>query len=114
MASSVPKQSTPLVLVCGEDDFAVKQRAKQIYLQWTEELGGMDHEIIDAAVSHSGEALKSLAKLREDLFQQRLKHNTNQIENTMVIRSTRRDIARVSTVLAEKSRSAAVAVAKEK
>jgi DNA polymerase-3 subunit delta len=53
------------VLVCGEDDFAVKQRAKQIYLQWTEELGGMDHEIIDASVSHSGEALKALAKLRE-------------------------------------------------
>jgi DNA polymerase-3 subunit delta len=53
------------VLVCGEDDFAVKQRAKQLYLQWTEELGGMDHEIIDAAVSNSGEALKALAKLRE-------------------------------------------------
>jgi DNA polymerase-3 subunit delta len=65
MAPSVPKQSAPLVLVCGEDDFAVKQRAKQIYLQWTEELGGMDHEIIDATVSHSGEALKALAKLRE-------------------------------------------------
>jgi DNA polymerase-3 subunit delta len=56
-----------LVLVCGEDDFAVKQRAKQIYLQWCEELGGMDHEIIDAAVSYSGEALKALAKLREAL-----------------------------------------------
>jgi DNA polymerase-3 subunit delta len=53
--------------VCGEDEFAVKQRAKQIYLQWTEEVGGMDHEIIDAAVSHSGEALKALAKLREAL-----------------------------------------------
>jgi DNA polymerase-3 subunit delta len=55
------------VLVCGEDDFAVKQRAKQLYLQWTEELGGMDHEIVDAAVSHSGDALKALAKLREAL-----------------------------------------------
>ena len=65
MAASVPKQSAPLVLVCGEDDFAVKQRAKQIYLEWTEALGGMDHEIIDASVSHSGEALKALAKLRE-------------------------------------------------
>ena len=67
MPAPVPKHSAPLVLVCGEDDFAVKQRAKQIYLQWTEELGGMDHEIIDAAVSHSGEALKALAKLREAL-----------------------------------------------
>ena len=65
MPPPVLKQSAPLVLICGEDDFAVKQRAKQIYLQWTEELGGMDHEIIDAAVSNSGEALKALAKLRE-------------------------------------------------
>jgi DNA polymerase III subunit delta len=67
MPAAAPKHSAPLVLVCGEDDFAVKQRAKQLYLQWTEELGGMDHEIIDAAVSHSGEALKALAKLREAL-----------------------------------------------
>ena len=65
MPAPVSKHSAPLVLVCGEDDFAVKQRAKQLYLQWTEELGGMDHEIIDAAVSNSGDALKALAKLRE-------------------------------------------------
>lgn len=55
------------MLVCGEDDFAVKQRAKQVYLGWTEELGGMDHEIIDASVGHSGEALKALSRLREAL-----------------------------------------------
>ena len=67
MPSRGPTHPAPLALVCGEDDFAVKQRAKQIYLQWTEELGGMDHEIIDAAVAHSGEALKALAKLREAL-----------------------------------------------
>jgi DNA polymerase-3 subunit delta len=64
MVTPVSKHPAPLALVCGEDDFAVKQRAKQIYL---EALGGMDHEIIDAAVSHSGEALKALAKLREAL-----------------------------------------------
>ena len=67
MPAPVSKHSAPLVLVCGEDDFAVKQRAKQLYLQWAEELGGMDHEIIDAAVSQSGEALKALGKLREAL-----------------------------------------------
>ena len=61
------KASPALVLVCGDDDFAVKQRAKQIYLQWSEELGGLDHEIIDAAVNNSGEALKALARLREAL-----------------------------------------------
>ena len=67
MPAPISKHSVPLILVCGEDDFAVKQRAKQIYLQWAEELGGMDHEIIDAAVSHSGEALKALGKLHEAL-----------------------------------------------
>ena len=61
------KKSPALVLVCGEDEFTVKQRAKQIYLQWSEELGGMDHEIIDAGASNSGEALRALAKLREAL-----------------------------------------------
>jgi DNA polymerase-3 subunit delta len=56
-----------LALVCGDDEFAVKQRAKQLYLQWSEELGGMDHEIIEAAVSNSGDALAAIAKLREAL-----------------------------------------------
>lgn len=59
--------STPLVLIHGDDDFAVKQRARQLYQQWSAELGGMDHEIIDAQVSNSGEALKSLNRLREAL-----------------------------------------------
>ena len=61
------KSAAPVLLVFGEDEFAVKQRARQVYQQWTEELGGMDHEIIDAAVGNSGEALKALAKLREAL-----------------------------------------------
>jgi DNA polymerase-3 subunit delta len=66
-SKSAPESSTSLALVCGDDEFAVKQRAKQIYTEWTEELGGMDHEIIDASVANSGEALKALAKLREAL-----------------------------------------------
>ena len=67
MPSAAKSASPHVVLVCGDDDFAVKQRAKQIYLQWSEELGGMDHEIIDAGVANSGEALKALARLREAL-----------------------------------------------
>ncbi len=66
-AAKPSKQSAPLVLICGEDDFAVKQRAKQVYSEWTTELGGMDHEIIDAGVSNSGEALRALSRLREAL-----------------------------------------------
>jgi len=56
-----------LVLVCGEDEFAVKQRARQLYQQWTNEIGGSDHEILDGNVANSGEALKVLARLREAL-----------------------------------------------
>lgn len=59
--------SAPLALIHGDDDFAVKQRARQLYQQWSSELGGMDHEIIDAQVSNSGEALRAVAKLREAL-----------------------------------------------
>jgi DNA polymerase III subunit delta len=60
-------KSNPLALVCGDDDFAVKQRAKQIFTEWSAELGGMDHEIIDASVGNSGDALSALGKLREAL-----------------------------------------------
>jgi DNA polymerase-3 subunit delta len=61
------KSAAPVLLIFGDDEFAVKQRARQIYQQWSEELGGMDHEIIDASVSNSGDALKALARLREGL-----------------------------------------------
>ena len=61
------KSASPVALIFGEDDFAVKQRARQVYQQWADELGGMDHEIIDAAVTNSEQALRALAKLREAL-----------------------------------------------
>ena len=62
-----PAKASSLALVCGDDEFAVKKRAKEIYLQWSEELGGMDHETIDASVSNSGDALAAITKLREAL-----------------------------------------------
>jgi DNA polymerase-3 subunit delta len=67
MPPASAKAARPLVLVCGEDEFAVKQRAKKIYEQWCVELGGMDHEIIDATAANVGEVLKVLARLREAL-----------------------------------------------
>ena len=57
----------PLALVCGDDDFAVKQRARQIFADWSAELGGMDHETIEASVGNSGDALTVIGKLREAL-----------------------------------------------
>ena len=58
---------TCLALICGDDEFAVKAGAKERYVKWCAELGGMDHEIIDAAASNSGDALKAIARLRESL-----------------------------------------------
>jgi len=67
MAPAAAKPAAPVELICGEDEFAVKQRASELYLQWTEEVGGLDHEIIDANVSNSGEAARTLDKLSEAL-----------------------------------------------
>jgi DNA polymerase-3 subunit delta len=61
------KSASPLALICGDDEFAVKKRASEIFQAWSKEAGGMDHEIIDAAVSNSGDALNAIAKLREAL-----------------------------------------------
>ena len=64
----MPAAKAPvLALICGEDEFTVGQRAKLLYRQWCDEVGGMDHEIIEAAVSNSGEALAVIARLREAL-----------------------------------------------
>jgi DNA polymerase III subunit delta len=64
---SAVKTSQPVALICGDDEFAVKERAKRLYQQWCEELGGMDHETIEATVANSGEALTTLGRLREAL-----------------------------------------------
>jgi DNA polymerase-3 subunit delta len=61
------EKNNPLALICGDDDFAVKSRAKKLFQQWSAELGGMDHETIEATVSNSGDALAVLGKLREAL-----------------------------------------------
>jgi len=60
------KTSSP-ALICGDDEFAVKQRARGLYQEWCDEIGGMDHEIIEATVTNSGEALAAIVRLREAL-----------------------------------------------
>ncbi|HEV2319559.1 MAG TPA: DNA polymerase III subunit delta [Verrucomicrobiae bacterium] len=60
--------ASPLAFICGDDEFAVKERAKDIFQAWAAESGaGMDQEIIDGAVSNSGDALNAIARLREAL-----------------------------------------------
>jgi len=55
-----------------------------------------------------------MRKLEEDLFKNRLKKTTNQLENTSVLRAARRDIARVQTVLTERLKADKAGAAKEK
>ena len=54
----------------------------------------------------SNDELKDRVKrLEEELFQHRLKRYTNQLENTNLIKNTRREIARIKTLLNEKARA---------
>jgi len=59
----------------------------------------------DLQGNDASELRNTLNKLEADLFQHRLKRNTNQLENTALIRNTRRDIARVNTVLSARLRA---------
>jgi ribosomal protein L29 len=61
-------------------------------------------EAKDLRGNEPDELRSTVRKLEEDLFKHRLKKTTSQLENTMLIRHTRRDIARVQTVLAERLR----------
>jgi large subunit ribosomal protein L29 len=60
------------------------------------------------------ELKSTMRKLEEDLFKNRLKKNTNQLENTALLRNARRDIARVQTVLTERLKADKAGAAKEK
>ena len=71
----------------------------------------MSLEAKDLRGNDPAELRSTVRKLEEDLFKHKLKKTTNQLENTMLIRSTRRDIARVNTVLAERLRGEPVAPA---
>ena len=44
---------------------------------------------------------EKLASLKKDLFLLRMQHATNQLDNPLKIRETKRDIARVMTVMRE-------------
>ena len=65
--AATPAKTAPLVLFCGDDEFAVKQHAKELYHQWCEQLGGMDHEIIEGTAANGGDALRIVGRLREAL-----------------------------------------------
>lgn len=50
----------------------------------------------------AGELEAKLTELKKDLFMLRMQHATNHLDNPVKISATRRDIARVKTVIREK------------
>ena len=46
---------------------------------------------------------EKLADLKKDLFMLRMQHATNQLDNPMQIAATKKDIARVKTIIREKT-----------
>ena len=61
------EKATHLLLLSGDDDLAIKQKAKAAFEKWCADSGGFDQERINATAANSGEALKALEKLREAL-----------------------------------------------
>ena len=50
----------------------------------------------------SADLEKKLTELKKDLFNLRLQHATNQLDNPMQIAATKKDIARIKTIIREK------------
>jgi DNA polymerase III subunit delta len=57
----------PVRLIHGGDEYGVKRRGLEIYREWSAEIGGADHETIDAGAGNASEAVKTLGRLREAL-----------------------------------------------
>ncbi len=55
----------------------------------------------DVRKMSAAELETKLGELKKDLFQLRLQHATNQLENPVKISEVKRDIARVKTIIRE-------------
>ncbi|MBB36164.1 MAG: 50S ribosomal protein L29 [Hirschia sp.] len=59
----------------------------------------------DVRAKSPDELKEELTKLKKEQFNLRFQQATNQLENTARVRQVRKDIARIKTVLAEKSKA---------
>jgi large subunit ribosomal protein L29 len=60
-------------------------------------------KIKDLRLQSEGELIHKEKELHEELFNLRFQHATGQLENTMRIPQVKRDIARVKTILKERT-----------
>jgi DNA polymerase III subunit delta len=65
MPSAYPASQTSdrLILICGDDEYTVKQKAKQRFEIWQAKLSDLDHEIIDSTASSSAETIQIINRL---------------------------------------------------
>jgi DNA polymerase-3 subunit delta len=63
----MPPKSESRVLLIHGDEYGVKCRAREVHRVWTSEIGGADHETIDASAANAADALKALDRLRNAL-----------------------------------------------
>ena len=59
----------------------------------------------DVRAKTPDELKDELTKLKKEQFNLRFQQATNQLENTARVRQVRKDIARIKTILAEKSKA---------
>ena len=59
----------------------------------------------DLRALNEGELLQKAKELKEELFNLRFQQATGQLDNTMRVPQVKRDIARVNTILKEKTLS---------
>jgi large subunit ribosomal protein L29 len=60
-------------------------------------------QLVSIRESSNDELKDRVKRLEEELFQHRLKRYTNQLENTNLIKTTRREIARAKSVLSARA-----------
>jgi len=69
MKNPGPTHASPsIVLVCGDDEYTVKRRGRELFEQWRQGDTDTEQEVIDAQASNTADALRALAKLREALY----------------------------------------------
>jgi large subunit ribosomal protein L29 len=60
-------------------------------------------EVKELREMSSGDLARKLTELREEIGHLKLKRATSRLENPMKLRQTKRDLARVETILKEKA-----------
>jgi large subunit ribosomal protein L29 len=63
--------------------------------------------------SSEDELKERIKRLEEELFQNKLKRHTNQLENTNLIKAARREIARARTILSARTQGGEKQAAKK-